>query len=87
MSIWRPDATFYPSPKMAMAAPAKKLAYMVMINEKNNGRHDAIGVVDVDSASSGSWAYELHAHAFPHVLTDSVLSKYGPINPLVSRHR
>ena len=27
MSIWRPDPTFYPSPKMAMDAPAEKLAY------------------------------------------------------------
>lgn len=28
MSIWRPDPTFYPSPKMAMDAPAEKLAYV-----------------------------------------------------------
>jgi hypothetical protein len=53
MSIWRPDPTFYPSPKMAMDAPAEKLAYVVMVNGKNNGRHDALGVVDVDPASSG----------------------------------
>jgi len=25
MSMWRPDPTFYPSPKMAMQAPAEKL--------------------------------------------------------------
>ena len=53
MSIWRPDPTFYPSPKMAMDAPAEKLAYVAMVNGNNNGRHDAIGVVDVDPASSG----------------------------------
>jgi selenium-binding protein 1 len=53
MSIWRPDPTFYPSPKMAMEAPAEKLAYVAMVNGKANGRHDAIGVVDVDPTSSG----------------------------------
>ena len=53
MSIWRPDPTFYPSPKMAMEAPAEKLAYVAMVNGDANGRHDAIGVVDVDPASSG----------------------------------
>ena len=53
MSIWRPDPSFYPSPKMAMEAPAEKLAYVAMVNGKDNGRHDAMGVVDVDPASSG----------------------------------
>ena len=53
MSIWRPDPTFYPSPKMAMDAPAEKLAYVAMVNGKDNGRHDAMGVVDVDPASPG----------------------------------
>src|SRR5215471_2211934 len=52
MSIWRPDPTFYPSPKMAMDAPPEKLAYVAMVNGKNNGRHDALGVIDVDPESS-----------------------------------
>ncbi len=51
MSIWRPDPSFYPSPKMAMEAPAEKLAYVAMVNGKDDGRHDALGVVDVDPAS------------------------------------
>jgi selenium-binding protein 1 len=38
---------------MAMEAPAEKLAYVAMVNGKNNGRPDAMGVVDVDPASSG----------------------------------
>ena len=29
---WQPDPTFYPSPKMAMEAPAEKLAYVAMLN-------------------------------------------------------
>src|SRR5947209_529577 len=53
MSIWRPDPTFYPSPRMAMNAPAEKLAYVAMVNGNDNGRHDAMGVVDVDPGSSG----------------------------------
>ncbi len=32
MSLWRPDPTFYPSPKLAMLAPPEKLAYVAMLN-------------------------------------------------------
>ena len=42
MSIWRPDPSFYPSPKMAMEAPAEKLASVAMVNGKNDGRLDAL---------------------------------------------
>ena len=50
MSIWRPDPTFYPSPKMAMEAPAERLAYVAMLNPTLKDP-DAIGVVDVDPGS------------------------------------
>jgi selenium-binding protein 1 len=53
MPLWRPDPTFYPSPKMAMLAPAEKLAYVAMLNAKGNGKPDALGVVDVEPGSSG----------------------------------
>jgi selenium-binding protein 1 len=53
MSMWRPDPTFYPSPKLAIEAPAEKLAFVAMLNGKQNGRHDALGVVDVDPESAG----------------------------------
>ena len=53
MSIWRPDPSFYPSPKMAMEAPREKLAYVAMVNGSGNGHHDAMGVVDVDPESTG----------------------------------
>jgi selenium-binding protein 1 len=52
MSLWRPDPTFYPSPKMAMAAPPEKLAYVAMLNANGHQRPDALGVVDVDPAST-----------------------------------
>ena len=51
MTLLRPDPTFYPSPKMAMEAPAEKLAYLALLNPQHAGRHDALAVVDVDPAS------------------------------------
>jgi selenium-binding protein 1 len=48
---WQPDPTFYPSPKMAMEAPAEKLAYVAMLNPSQKGRPDAMGVVDVEPGS------------------------------------
>jgi methanethiol oxidase len=65
MSIWRPDPTFYPSPQMASDAPAEKLAYVAMVNGNNNGRHDAIGVVDVDPASS-AYGHFVGQQDMPH---------------------
>jgi selenium-binding protein 1 len=52
MPMWRPDPTFYPSPKMAMQAQPEKVAFVVMLNGNGNGRHDALGVVDVDPEST-----------------------------------
>jgi selenium-binding protein 1 len=47
---WQPDPTFYPSPKMAMEAPAEKLAYVAMLHP-SNGKPDAMGVIDVEAGS------------------------------------
>jgi selenium-binding protein 1 len=52
MALWRPDPTFYPSPKLAGHAPAEKLAFVALLNPKHSGQPDALGVVDVDPASS-----------------------------------
>src|ERR671926_860811 len=52
MTIWRPDPTFYPSPRTAMHAPPEKLAYMVLLNPDGNGRPDALAVLDLDPGSS-----------------------------------
>jgi methanethiol oxidase len=52
MALWKPDQTFYPSPKMAMAAARERLAYVVSFNPTpSNGRPDALCVVDVDPNS------------------------------------
>src|SRR5690348_14843517 len=51
MAIWRPDPTFYPSPRMAMSAPSEKLAYVAAFDPTRQ-RPDAIAVVDVEPASA-----------------------------------
>jgi selenium-binding protein 1 len=52
MALWKPDQTFYPSPKMAMAAPREKLGYVVTFNPTPaNGRHDALCIIDLDPDS------------------------------------
>ena len=52
MAKWRPDQSFYPSPKMAMQAAPEKLAYLTLLNPALQGEPDAMGVVDVDPDSS-----------------------------------
>jgi selenium-binding protein 1 len=52
MQTWRPDPTFYPSPRSAMQAPAETLAYVVRVNPTGDERPDAITVIDVNPTSS-----------------------------------
>ena len=53
MALWKPDPTFYPSPRMAAASPREKLAYVAVFNpDPSNGRHDAMCVIDTDPQSS-----------------------------------
>ena len=52
MPTWRPDPTFYPSPRSAAQAPAEELAYVVRVNPTGDDRPDAITVIDVDPTSS-----------------------------------
>src|SRR5262249_58603378 len=51
-TTWKPDPTFYPSPKTAMEAPQEELAYVALLSPDGNGRPDALGVLDVDPRSS-----------------------------------
>jgi len=46
-----PDPTFYPSPSMAAEAPAETLAYVALLTPEQNGKKDAIGVIDTDPRS------------------------------------
>jgi len=51
MPLLTPDSTFYPSPAMAAQSPPETLAYVALINPLDDGRADAIGVLDLDPAS------------------------------------
>ena len=50
MGIWKPDPSFYPSPRLAAQAPPEKLAYVAAF-DPDRTRPDGIAVVDVDPAS------------------------------------
>lgn len=52
MAQWKPDPTFYPSPRMAMEGPPEGLAYVATFNPNGNGRPDAMTVVDVNPEST-----------------------------------
>src|SRR3954464_5338928 len=51
MATWRPDPTFYPSPRSATLAPPEELAYVVRVNPTGDQRPDAITVIDVNPCS------------------------------------
>ena len=51
MAIWRPDPTFYPSPRMAIKAPPEKLAYVGAFDPTRQ-RPDSLAVVDVEPGSA-----------------------------------
>jgi selenium-binding protein 1 len=65
MATWTPDPTFYPSASMAMAAPTERLAYVAVLNPHDDGRPDALAVLDVDPASQ-QYGTEIGRLAFPH---------------------
>src|SRR6476659_5324588 len=50
MPQWRPDQTFYPSPRMAMQAPQETVAFVATL-DPTRAKPDALAVVDVDPGS------------------------------------
>ena len=93
MALWKPDPTFYPSPRMAMQAPPETLAYVAALNPTRNGRPDAMAVVDVapGSASYGQvvgWTEMTNAgdelHHFGWNACSAALCPYAP-HPHVER--
>lgn len=50
MGIWKPDPSFYPSPRLAAQAPPEKLAYVAAF-DPDRSRPDTIAVVNVDPTS------------------------------------
>ena len=55
MTLWKPDPTFYWLPRLAMQAQPEGLAYVAALNPNQDGRPDALTVVDVapDSPTYG----------------------------------
>jgi methanethiol oxidase len=47
VAIWKPDPSFYPSPRMAMKAPPETVAYVAAFDPTRR-KPDGIAVVDVD---------------------------------------
>jgi selenium-binding protein 1 len=85
-SLWKPDPTFYPSPRDAAAAPAETLAYVAAF-DRTAQRPDAIAVFDVDpgSASYGDlvgWTDLPYTgdelHHFGWNMCSSALCPYAP---------
>jgi selenium-binding protein 1 len=53
MARWTPDPSFYPSPRLAMEAPAEEVAYVALLNpDPSDGQPDALGVLDLAPGSS-----------------------------------
>jgi selenium-binding protein 1 len=50
MVLWKPDPTFYPSPRQAVSAPPETLAYVAAF-DRSAQQPDAIAVLDTDPAS------------------------------------
>jgi selenium-binding protein 1 len=73
MATWKPDPSFYPSPRMAMKAPAETLAYVATFDPAGQ-TPDAIAVVDVDP-SSGSYSTIVEQVAMPN--TGDELHHFG----------
>jgi selenium-binding protein 1 len=64
--LFRPDPTFYASPRLAMKAPAEKLAYVVGLYTNGHNRPDELTVVDLDPASK-SYAQIVGRTPMPNV--------------------
>jgi selenium-binding protein 1 len=50
MALWKPDPSFYPSPRQAVSAPPEKLAYLAAF-DRSAQKPDAIAVLDTDPDS------------------------------------
>jgi selenium-binding protein 1 len=51
MPLFKPDPTFYPSPRLAAQAPPETLAYVAALNPPGGNNNDAMLVVDLDPGS------------------------------------
>ena len=90
---FRPDPTFYPSPRLAMQAPVERLAYVASLNPNGSHEPDDITVVDLE-AGSGNYGQIVgrvtmpqpgdELHHFGWNACSSALCPYAP-HPHVER--
>ena len=73
MAVWKPDPSFYPSPRLAAKAPTETLAYVATFDPERR-QPDAIAVVDVDPKSR-SYAQIVGTVAMPN--TGDELHHFG----------
>ncbi len=73
MASWTPDPSFYPSPRMAMKAPAETLAYVASFDPTRK-KPDALAVVDVDPKSK-NYSKIIHTVDMPN--TGDELHHFG----------
>ncbi|WP_018657315.1 selenium-binding protein SBP56-related protein [Actinomadura flavalba] len=94
MALWKPDPTFYPSPRDAAGAPPEKLAYVAAFDRAAE-KPDAIAVLDVDpeSATYGEvtgWTDMPYTgdelHHFGWNACSSALCPYAPHPHVERRH-
>lgn len=95
MAQWKPDPSFYPSPRMAMEAAPERHGYVATLNYGRNDRPDALCVVDLDPESStyGQVVHELELpyagdelHHFGWNACSSALCPYAPHPHLERRY-
>src|SRR4029453_11371496 len=95
MPLLKPDPTFYPSPRLAMQAPAEKHAFVAALNPPGSKLNDALLVVDVDpeSATYGQRVGEVRMpkfgdelHHFGWNACSSALCPYAPHPHLERRY-
>jgi methanethiol oxidase len=93
MTLWKPDPSFYPSPRSAMQGPLERLAYVAAFNPRSDGRADAMTVVDLapDSPSYGRLVGQVEMaapgdelHHFGWNACSSALCPYAP-HPHIER--
>jgi len=73
MGIWKPDPSFYSSPRLAAQAPTEQLAYVAAF-DPGRTRPDAIAVVDV-APDSPAYASIVGSLTMPH--TGDELHHFG----------
>ncbi len=83
MAKWKPDPSFYPSPRLAVKAPPEKHAYVAEFDPERK-RADRLAVVDVDPASA-TFSQIVGRASMPRRATSCTTSAGMPVAPASAR--